>query len=114
VKNGKQVIYISGAISGTDDYIERFKRAEEHFKFMEWAVINPAEVLNPLKDVLDYETMMDINFKLLDYADAIYMLKGWEQSRGANREFGFALGSCKEIIYQTDNDINYQKQEAAT
>lgn len=39
---------------------------------------------------------MDVDLQLLDMCDVIYMLKGWQQSLGCNREYGYAL--AKDII----------------
>ena len=36
-------IYISGAISGTKDYMERFARAEKELTEKGWSVVNPAK-----------------------------------------------------------------------
>ncbi|MBO5208498.1 MAG: DUF4406 domain-containing protein [Lachnospiraceae bacterium] len=35
---------------------------------------------------------------MLDMCDAIYMLDGWQQSCGANRECGYALAKDKIIL----------------
>nr|DAZ41552.1 MAG TPA: protein of unknown function (DUF4406) [Caudoviricetes sp.] len=40
---------------------------------------------------------MRMSFELLDLCDAIYMLDGWENSKGANQEYGFAKGKGIEI-----------------
>lgn len=37
-------IYISGKITGTTDYLNRFKEAEQHLKKAGHEVINPAEL----------------------------------------------------------------------
>jgi hypothetical protein len=41
---------------------------------------------------------MDICLRLLDRCDTIYMLDGWQQSKGANREYGYALAKDMMII----------------
>ena len=41
---------------------------------------------------------MEIDIRLIDLCDAIYMIRGWEMSRGANREYGYALGKGKVIM----------------
>ena len=37
-------IYISGAITGTDDYMERFEKAEKELTDKGYSVLNPAKV----------------------------------------------------------------------
>lgn len=49
---------------------------------------------------MTYEEYMYIDINLIDLCDAIYMLRGWEMSRGANREYGYASGLGKTIMYQ--------------
>ena len=88
-------IYISGAISGADNYEERFRKAEEYLTEKGWEVLNPTGIK---VDNLTYEQYMELDLKLLDYADAIYMLEGWENSKGANREYGYALAKDKLIV----------------
>ena len=38
------IVYISGAISGTTDYMERFEKAENKLKDEGYTVINPAKI----------------------------------------------------------------------
>lgn len=37
-------VYISGSITGTDDYMERFSKAEKELEAQGFGVINPAKV----------------------------------------------------------------------
>ena len=39
-------------------------------------------------------------FCMLDMCDSIYMIKGWEKSCGANREYGYALAKDMMIMYE--------------
>lgn len=89
-------VYISGAITGTDDYLERFEKAEK--ELADYQVLNPAAVCARLPE-LEYEDYMTVAFTMLSMADAIYMLPGWQQSKGANREYGYAIGKGMTIIY---------------
>ena len=41
-----------------------------------------------------------VDLVLLDLCDTIYMLKGWEQSCGANREYGYALAKGLDIMFE--------------
>lgn len=93
-------IYISGPITGTDDYMERFAYAEKVLTERGNMVYNPAKVNAGMPEGTTYEEYMTVALTLLNMADTIYMLKGWEDSRGANREYGFAKGQSMEIILE--------------
>ena len=91
-------IYISGAITGTDDYMERFAKAEKQLAEQGYSVVNPAKVNAQLPEDTTYEEYMKMCFCMLDMCEAIYMLKGWSKSCGSNREYWYAMGNCKTII----------------
>ena len=90
--------YISGPITGTDDYMERFKEAEERLKAEGYEVINPAKVNRMLPESTSYQEYMAMSFTMLPMAARIYMLKGWQQSHGACAERNLAEGLSMEII----------------
>ena len=90
-------VYISGGISGVEDYKKKFADAEQALYLEGYQPFNPTKLDFPN---LDYEEYMKLDFFLLDMCDAIYMLKGWENSRGANREYGYA--SAKDKIIMTE------------
>ena len=92
-------IYISGAITGTTDYKERFAAAEEKLKAAGYEVVNPAKVTEVLPP-LSWETYMGICVPLLAICDAIYMLNGWRDSRGAKIEHRLMQGSGHKILYE--------------
>lgn len=92
-------VYISGPISGVSNYRKRFDDAERKL------ILNGYKVINPscMDDVIingDYEDYMKADIFLLSMCDVIYMLKGWEKSRGANREYGYALAKGMEIMFE--------------
>ena len=93
-------IYISGAISGTDNYMERFAKAEKELTEKGWSVVNPAKVNAQLPIDTTYEEYMRMCFCMLDMCDSIYMLQGWEKSFGANRELGYAMAKNMIIMYE--------------
>lgn len=93
-------IYISGAITGTTDYLDRFEKAEKELTEKGYVVINPAKVNAMMPVETTYEEYMKMSMTMLDMCDYIYMLKGWQQSRGANREYGYALGTDKVIMIE--------------
>lgn len=83
-------IYISGKISGTHDYLERFKKAEDILKADGWQVINPAAIGDLLPKNTTYKQYMQLDLMLLSMCDAIYMINGWENSEGAKAEHQYA------------------------
>lgn len=93
-------VYISGAISGTDNHTERFEEAEKRLIEHGHSVFNPEKVCAQLPEDTQYEEYMTIGISMLDMCEAIYMLNGWRQSRGANREYGYALAKDKVIMYE--------------
>ena len=93
-------IYISGAITNDDNYKQKFDNAEKNLINQGYEVINPSSLDTVLPSGLAYEEYMKIDLCLLDMCDAIYMLKGWENSCGANREYGYAL--AKDMIIEKE------------
>lgn len=93
-------IYISGPITGTDDFMERFNEAEERLKSEGYMVYNPAHANSFMPEGTTYQEYMKVSFLLLDMADTIYMLKGWQNSCRANKEYGYALIKGKMIMFE--------------
>jgi hypothetical protein len=94
-------IYISGPITGTTDYIERFETAEQRLATNNGnEVVNPARVNSALPASTTYRQYMDMSLLMLSMCDTIYMLKGWEQSKGAREEFAEAVKSGKKIYFE--------------
>ena len=102
-------IYISGQISNLEksDYMERFECAELRLTVVEgYSVVNPAKVNAQLPEDTNYEEYMKMSFCMLDMCDAIYMLDGWEESHGANREYGYAIAKDKKVIFEREGDLH--------
>ncbi len=98
-------IYISGKISGTDDYMEKFQEAEEHLLAEGYKVFNPARINSMMPDGTTYEEYMKVSFCLLDMADAIYMMSGWGASNGAIRELHYANAMRKKVYFEDAGGI---------
>lgn len=93
-------IYISGAITGTDDYMKRFAKAEKELTENGYSVINPAKVNAQLPEDTNYEEYMKMCFCMLDMADAIFMISNWKTSCGSSQEYGYALAKDMIIMYE--------------
>ena len=95
-------IYISGQISNLEksDYMERFAKTEKELTEQGWSVVNPAKVNAQLPEDTRYEEYMKMCFCMLDMCEAIYMLKNWNKSCGANRELGYAIAKKKTVFYE--------------
>ena len=93
-------IYISGAITGTDDYMERFAKTEKELTEQGYSVINPAKVNAQLPEDTSYEEYMKMCFCMLDMADAIFMISNWKTSCGASQEYGYAMAKNMIIMYE--------------
>lgn len=90
-------LYIAGPITGVKNYRERFAAAQEAAEGYEWAVLNPAT----LPAGLTSEAYMPITLAMLNAADAVLLLDGWEDSEGAKVERAFALYQGKQVYKQS-------------
>jgi hypothetical protein len=92
------MVYISG-VTGTSDYMERFAKAEEILTKQGLSVINPAKVNSMMPKDTTYDQYMQMAFTMLSFCECIYMLDGWEKSKGATWEMDYAQRNKIEIRY---------------
>ena len=95
----EKIVYLSGRITGNDNYKREFACAELFLKQMGYIVLNLAEILKDLGE-LSYEQCMQICYRLIDIADTIFMVSGWQKSKGANAELSYAKSLGKKVMYQ--------------
>ena len=80
-------VFISGAISNRlDQYKADFDAAAEEIRKAGFIALNPATL--PLG--MEPKDYMVITFAMIDRADVILQLEGWEDSNGASVEFAYA------------------------
>ena len=91
-------IYISGPITGTDDYTERFAKAERMLTDKGYSAVNPAYIKLP-KDA-SWHDYMAVSLAMLIISDGVYLLSGWNQSKGASIEYAVASAAGKEILFE--------------
>lgn len=101
-------IYLSGAITNNPNYKEDFERAEDYLseEYPNAEIINPALVNSHLPKSTTHKEYMKMSFCMLDMADAIFMISGWENSKGANQEYGYALAKDKIILFERSRHEN--------
>lgn len=93
----KKKIYIAGPMTGLPEFNKpAFFKQESHLKCENWIALNPAI----LPDGLQHHEYMEICLPMVRVADAVYMLKGWENSKGAVMEHEYAKDLGLEIAYQ--------------
>jgi hypothetical protein len=83
-------VYLSGPITGTNDFMDRFASAEKILVKIGCEVVNPAEINSHLPEGTAWQTYMGESLKLLCGCDAICMLDNWEVSKGARIEHDVA------------------------
>ena len=96
-------IYISGPITNNPNHRTDFNAAENMLRRRGYETINPSK-LYLVAPGLTWKQYMKVCLKLLKCADAIYMLDGFERSRGALIEFNRAhlLPNIKKIYLEAE------------
>lgn len=102
-------IYISGPMTGNEDFETDFTEAEANLKerYPNAKIINPVHMA-VYKDVLNYDTFLYIDGIMLRNCDTIYLLKGWEDSAGSKLELKkFLLGAVdRKVLLQGDDEAD--------
>ena len=93
-------VYISGAITGTTDYMERFAIAELKLLSLGYEVINPSIILSHIPTTSLHDEYMHISYALMDICDTICMIDGWQNSMGAKLEYDYAIEKCMMVMYE--------------
>lgn len=93
-------LYISGKMKGlSQGQIDRnFRESELALHEAGYDTINPSKVH---AEGLEYEELLQIDFKLIDMCDGIFMQNNWVTSVGAKREHEYARAMGKDIYGMT-------------
>ena len=104
-------IYISGPMTGKENYINDFLQAAQEIRSAGHIPVNPA-AFNMVYPDASREEYLKFDLALLAECDAVYFLPGWRESRGANREYGYALGLDKIMLKEGDELYEYRDPDA--
>lgn len=93
------IVYISGKITGNENYKADFERGENWIAKKGHIVISPAKLDGILPNAT-HQQYMTICYKLIDMCDCVAMLDGWQESKGAKAELTYAKSLGKKVIYE--------------
>lgn len=93
----KPIVYISGPMTGLPEFnYPEFERVSEALKELGYEVVSPAQP-ELLGDGIGWDFCMRSSIVLLMKCNAIYMLDGYENSRGAMLEYAIS-GALKMVV----------------
>ena len=88
-------VFISGAISSDQNYIQKFSDAALWLVKQGYTVMNPAI----LPHGFSQEEYLHICKAMIDCCDAVIFLHDWETSPGSNVEHEYAIEKHKSLAY---------------
>lgn len=104
-------VYISGPMTGMPGHNNKaFMEAEKYLRDIGFDVWNPAH--NPVEG-FDWEDYMKVDLRGLLECDLIFMLPGWENSRGAKMEKYIAdemkIPELKKSLIKLVSEVDFGK-----
>lgn len=101
--------YIAGPITGIPEAVFKanFAHAKHQVENIGYTPVSPIE-LNHVHDNT-WEAFMKVDLRAMLTCHAIYMLEGWENSKGATIEWQLAGVLGMEVIYQTNAQHHHAK-----
>lgn len=108
MKSKRPKVYIAGPMRGLPDYnYPKFRRYAEAFEKAGWYVENPVEIgatFGTAQQINDDPTLLAEvlaeELRTLKKCDAIYLLEGWQNSEGAQKELAAAISSRLKIYLE--------------
>lgn len=94
----KKVIYIAGPITGVPEYYKAFEAMEDNLSAMGYIPLSPSRLPTGMSN----EQYMRICFAMIDAADAVIFLRGWENSEGARLEKDYCIYTEKPAFLHAE------------
>lgn len=99
-------IYVAGPMTGIQDFnFPAFHAAADRLRAMGYHVENPAD--HGVIDGHEWADYMRMDIGQLVTCEAIFMLPGWEQSKGATLEHHIATAIGMEFVHYEDSEVLY-------
>lgn len=101
----KKKVYISGAIAHHDlkERMLVFRNAEQYLRKKGYEPVNPFK--NGLPQEAHWREHMRADIMMLLQCDGIYMLNGWELSKGAKLELDVASSCGIKVFYEANKRL---------
>lgn len=101
----KKKVYISGAIAhyDLDERRAAFDHAARYLSIKGYEPINPFE--NGISQEAHWKEHMRVDMGLLLTCDYIYMLRGWELSKGAKLELDVASSCGIQVLFEGQENL---------
>ena len=99
----KTIIYLSGPIRGVENYEQAFEDAEKEYTGIDTVALNPARILKGTED----RDCLPVCLQLIELADVVVLLPGWQQSLGACTEALYALRQNKKVYDYEDHRVEW-------
>jgi hypothetical protein len=110
----RPTVYLGGPMRGKPQYnFPAFMEAEEYINSLGYNVVNPAdhdlgvgvEPLEGVDDKLRGELLLWDFTQIVRHCQAIYLLRGWQQSEGATLEYLLAKTLGMPIYQQGQDEL---------
>ena len=112
------IIYIAGAMTGKENFnFDAFDQVRDYLKANGHHPISPADIdrlyegidkyfpKNFSPTVEDCARYMRRDLNAIEGADAVYMMEGWEFSKGARVELAFAEFLGKKVMFEVERMV---------
>lgn len=106
----KRMIYVAGPMTGLPKLnYPKFRRVTACLRRKGWDVVSPVEIGETMglrgespdeQDAVLLRHVIDAELRALRSCDAIYLMDGWERSKGTLQELVIAISYHLEIILE--------------
>lgn len=88
------LIYIAHPFGGKQENVDKVQAVILRLikQYPECTFYSPLHATGFFYHEMDYLTGMNHCFEILSHCDALWLCEGWEESRGCNMEYAYALG----------------------